>query len=173
MLLDFVLNGVEMSWSVHPGESLFEALRRHGHLEVKGNNCSNGECGACTVLLEGVPVPSCALLAGRAVGKRVETVSSLGTLEHLHPLQQAFLEHSAVQCGYCVPGILLSMKALLAREPTPSREKIAIALSGHLCRCTGYLQQIEAVEALGPPHPSAAETNAVYHQDRERGTDGR
>ncbi len=172
MLLDFILNGAQTSWGVHPGESLFEALRRHGHLEVKGNNCGNGECGACTVLLEGVPVPSCALLAGRAAGKRVETVSSLGTLEHLHPLQQAFLEHSAVQCGYCVPGILLSMKALLDREPTPSREKIAIALSGHLCRCTGYLQQIEAVEALGTPHPSAVETDTVHCQDRERGTDG-
>ncbi|MEI6509418.1 MAG: (2Fe-2S)-binding protein [bacterium] len=172
MLLDFMLNGVATSWSIHPGESLFEALRRHGRLEVKGNNCGNGECGACTVLLEGVPVPSCALLAGRVAGKRVETVSSLGTLERLHPLQQAFLEHSAVQCGYCVPGILLSMKALLDREPTPSREKIAIALSGHLCRCTGYLQQIEAVEALGPPHPTAAETNAVDCQDQEGDTNG-
>jgi len=172
MLLDFILNGVATSWRIHPGESLFEALRRHGRLEVKGNNCGNGECGACTVLLEGVPVPSCALLAGRVAGKRVETVTSLGTLERLHPLQQAFLQHSAVQCGYCVPGILLSMKALLDREPTPSREKIAIALSGHLCRCTGYLQQIEAVEALGLPYPSAAETNVVPYNDREGGENG-
>lgn len=150
MLLKFILNGEEIKWEIRAGENLLEALRRHGHLEVKGNNCQNGECGACTVLLDGVPVPSCAVLAGRVEGRRVETVKILGDLEDLHPLQRAFIEHGAVQCGYCVPGILLSLYALIQKDPFPFRAKIKEELAGHLCRCTGYLQQIEAAEAAWP-----------------------
>jgi carbon-monoxide dehydrogenase small subunit len=148
MLLRFILNGQTIEWNVRPGKSLFEALRDHGHLEVKGNNCTNGECGACTVLVDGIPLPSCAYLAARVQGRKVETVSSLGAIGSLHPLQKAFLDHSAVQCGYCIPGILMSMKALLDGRPDPSHEQIVEALAGHLCRCTGYVQQIEAVESV-------------------------
>jgi len=146
MRINFRLNDQEVSWEVHPGESLFEALRRYGHQEVKGNNCRDGECGACTVLLDDVPVPSCTILIGKVEGKAVQTVKALGDAENLHPLQKAFLELGAVQCGYCIPGILLVAKALLERHPNPTREEIKEELSGNLCRCTGYVQQIEAVE---------------------------
>ncbi|MCR4433918.1 MAG: (2Fe-2S)-binding protein [Caldiserica bacterium] len=146
MRVQFKLNHKEVSFNVHPGESLFEVLRREGNYEVKGSNCRDGSCGACTVLLDGVPVPSCTILIGRVEGREVETIESLGDMENLHPLQRAFLENGAVQCGYCIPGILLVAKALLDRDPNPSREEIEEELSGNICRCTGYVQQIEAIE---------------------------
>jgi aerobic-type carbon monoxide dehydrogenase small subunit (CoxS/CutS family) len=146
MKVRFKLNHSEVNYEAHPGESLFEVLRRYGNYEVKGNNCRDGSCGACTVLLDGVPVPSCTILIGRVEGRDVETVKSLGDMDNLHPLQRAFLEKGAVQCGYCTPGILLVAKALLERNPNPSKEEIQEELSGNICRCTGYVQQIEAVE---------------------------
>lgn len=146
MRVRFKLNHSEVSYEAHPGESLFEVLRRYGNYEVKGNNCRDGSCGACTVLLDGVPVPSCTILIGRVEGCEVETVKSLGDMENLHPLERAFLEKGAVQCGYCIPGIMLVAKALLDKNSNPSREEIKEELSGNICRCTGYVQQIEAIE---------------------------
>ncbi len=146
MKIKFKLNGEYVEFDAYPGESLFELLRRNGHTEVKGNNCKTGECGACTVLLDGVPVPSCTILAGRVKDRSVITIKGIGDMEKPHPLQKSFVEEGAVQCGYCIPGIILSMKALLDENPDPTREDIKKALSGHLCRCTGYVQQIEAVE---------------------------
>jgi aerobic-type carbon monoxide dehydrogenase small subunit (CoxS/CutS family) len=149
MQLSFKLNGSDTQWDdVYPGENLLEVLRRHGCWEVKGNNCTNGECGACAILLDGIPVPSCSIFAAKVEGRSVDTIRILGDPDHLHPLQQAFLRHGAVQCGYCIPGMLLSAHALLVRNPHPSREEIQQSLSGHLCRCTGYLQQIEAIEEI-------------------------
>ncbi|MFV1959804.1 MAG: (2Fe-2S)-binding protein, partial [Planctomycetota bacterium] len=110
------------------------------------HGCELGECGACTVLLDGEPALSCLLLATACPGHRLETVEGLATAEGLHPLQRAFAELGAAQCGYCTPGFLLSAKALLAREPAPSRDRIRNELSGNLCRCTGYLKIFEAVE---------------------------
>lgn len=148
MKIDFKLNGEHVEFDAHPGESLFELLRRNGHSEVKGNNCRTGECGACTILLDGIPVPSCSILAGRVKGRSIITIKGIGDVDNPHPLQEAFVEKAAVQCGYCIPGIILSMKSLLDKTPNPTREDIKKVLSGHLCRCTGYIQQIEAVEKV-------------------------
>ncbi|MCR4428665.1 MAG: (2Fe-2S)-binding protein [Caldiserica bacterium] len=146
MIVNFTLNGKQVSYKVHPGESLFEVLRKEGNFEVKGDNCRDGSCGACTVLLDGVPVPSCTILIGKVEGREVETVKTLGEAPNLHPIQRAFLEKGGVQCGYCTPGMLLVVKALLSRNPDPTPEEIREELSGNICRCTGYIQQIESVE---------------------------
>ena len=126
--------------------TLLRVLRERLGLTGTKEGCGIGECGTCTVLLEGIPVNSCLVLAPKVEGKKVETVEGLGTKDSLHPLQQAFIDHGAVQCGFCTPGILMSSKALLDRNPTPTREEVQDAITGHLCRCTGYHQIIEAVE---------------------------
>jgi carbon-monoxide dehydrogenase small subunit len=112
--------------------------------------CGVGECGACTVLLDGNPVNSCLVLAPRIDGHEVTTIEGIGTPEHLHPLQQSFIEHGAVQCGFCTPGMILSGVALLRRNPSPSREEIRAAIVGNLCRCTGYQHIVDAIEAAAP-----------------------
>ena len=109
--------------------------------------CERGECGACTVILDGEPVTSCLVLAPRLEGRRVETIEGISSGEELHPLQEAFIDESAAQCGYCIPGMIMAAKALLDRNSGPSREEIKVALSGNLCRCTGYTKIIKAVEA--------------------------
>ena len=109
------------------------------------NGCEKGECGACAVLLDGAAVNSCLVLAWQADGVEIVTNAGLGTMDAPHPLQKAFADHGAVQCGYCTPGMIVSAKALLDREPDPSEEEIREALSGNLCRCTGYGQIFEAV----------------------------
>jgi putative selenate reductase molybdopterin-binding subunit len=152
MQLDLELNGQAVTWDVATNESLLNALRRHGIFSVK-HGCETGECGACTILLDGVPVTSCTMLAAQAAGRQVRTVEALG--EHpqhawkvsagLHPLQQAFIEAGAIQCGYCTPAQLLAAEALLARNPDPSESEVREALSGVLCRCTGYVKPVQAV----------------------------
>jgi aerobic-type carbon monoxide dehydrogenase small subunit (CoxS/CutS family) len=139
------LNGKPVVWQVNPGEILLEVLRREGLLSVKWG-CGNGDCGACTVLVDGKSMRSCLMLAGQVENRSVDTVESMGTLGEPHPLQQAFVENGAVQCGYCTPGMLLSAKELLDREPEPSAEQVKEALDGNLCRCTGYKKIIEAVQ---------------------------
>lgn len=152
MQLNFDLNGKSQAWDIAANESLLDALRRNGIFDVK-QGCETGECGACTVLLDGVPVTSCTLLAAQAGGHAVTTVAALG--EHpeqgwkhtpgLHPLQQAFIDAGAIQCGYCTPAQLLAAEALLRQNPNPSEEEVREALSGVLCRCTGYVKPVEAV----------------------------
>jgi aerobic-type carbon monoxide dehydrogenase small subunit (CoxS/CutS family) len=143
----FVLNGEQTDVSFAPYKTLLEVLREDlGHTGTK-HGCELGECGACAVLLDGKPVLSCLLLALECDQKNVLTVEGLASQGHLHPLQDAFADLGAAQCGYCTPAILVTAKALLDHNPHPDRNQIREALSGNLCRCTGYLQIFEAVEA--------------------------
>jgi len=141
------LNGEEVDVSFAPYKTLLEVLREDlGHTGTK-HGCELGECGACAVILDGKPVLSCLVLAVECYGREVMTVEGLGSDGQLHPLQEAFADLGGAQCGYCTPGILLTAKALLDQNPHPSRDQIREALSGNLCRCTGYLQIFDAVEA--------------------------
>ncbi|MEW6376935.1 MAG: (2Fe-2S)-binding protein [Thermodesulfobacteriota bacterium] len=148
LAIKFILNGREVEVEVPPNWTLLRLLREKLGLTGTKEGCGIGECGACTVLLDGMPVHSCLLLSPKVGGKEVRTVEGLGSRESLHPLQRSFIDHGAVQCGFCTPGILMSSKALLEKNPHPSRDEIKEAISGHLCRCTGYSQIIEAIEAL-------------------------
>jgi carbon-monoxide dehydrogenase small subunit len=143
----FVLNGLPHQVDVPPTETLLHTLRaRLGLLGTK-ENCLQGECGVCTVLLDGRPVYACLLLTPLAEGRAVTTVEGLASGGELHPLQRAFVQAGAVQCGYCTPGMLLAASALLAETPRPTDEQIRLALSGNLCRCTGYGRILEAVRS--------------------------
>lgn len=143
----FTLNGEGVDVSFAPYKTLLEVLREDlGHTGTK-HGCELGECGACAVLLNGKPVLSCLVLALECSGKEILTVEGLAGDGRLHPLQDAFADTGAAQCGYCTPGILVTAKALLDANPHPNRDQIREALSGNLCRCTGYLQIFEAVEA--------------------------
>jgi len=145
--LTMVLNGEEVTVEVGPDALLVDALRDQLELTGTKEACGEGECGACTVLLDGEPVTSCLVPALKAQGREVMTVEGLASSEELHPLQKAFIEHGAVQCGYCTPGMLMSAKALLDRDPHPTEGEIRQAISGNLCRCTGYVKIVEAIKA--------------------------
>ena len=140
------VNGEALTPTVAAHETLLEVLREELRLTGTKHGCELGECGTCTVLVDGRPVLSCLMLAVEAIGHEVTTVEGMARGSVLHPLQQTFAELGAAQCGYCTPGFLLAAKALLDAEPRPSRERIRAALAGNLCRCTGYLKIFEAVE---------------------------
>jgi len=141
------VNDNEYEVMVAPYQTLCDVLRdKLGFTEVK-NSCYSGECGACTVLVDGKAVCSCLMLAAQADGRKIITVRGLSTDGELHPLQKKFIEHGAVQCGYCTPGMLLAAKALLDSNPQPSEEEVRMAISGNICRCTGYQQIVEAIMA--------------------------
>jgi putative selenate reductase molybdopterin-binding subunit len=144
MEVEFRINGVIKSLDVAANESLLAALRREGYYSVR-HGCETGECGACAVLIDGTPRPACVTFAAQVGGCTLATVESLGTHGALHPLQQAFLDTGAVGCGFCAPGMLLSAYALLKRNPSPGEEDVRGALSGNLCRCTGYARPVQAV----------------------------
>jgi carbon-monoxide dehydrogenase small subunit len=140
------VNGQVMKTEVTALDTLLEVLRnRFGALDVK-NGCGQGDCGVCTVLLDGVAVNSCLTLAAQADGKEVTTLKGLGTPDDPHPLQESFVRHGAIQCGFCTSGMVLVAKALLDENPAPSREEIREAISGNLCRCTGYKKIVDAIE---------------------------
>ncbi len=145
MKLQFELNNAQHYVEIEPGESLLALVRRLGAWSVR-SGCDVGDCGSCTVLLDGKPVRSCLVFAAKAQGRKVTTVEALGTPDDLHPLQQAFVEVGAVQCGYCTPGMVLVAYELLARVARPSPQEIRQAIAGNLCRCTGYRKIVEAVE---------------------------
>jgi len=131
---------------VTPGKTLLEVLREDLDLTGTKHGCELGECGACTVLRDGEPVLSCLVLAAECEGAQIETIEGMAVKNKLHPLQLAFAEHGGLQCGYCTPGVLMTAKALLDNERNPTSPQIREALSGNLCRCTGYQQIIESVE---------------------------
>ena len=140
------VNGEAVETSVAPYKTLLEVLREDLALTGTKHGCELGECGACAVLIDGEPQLSCLVLALECEGRAIETVEGMARGAELHPLQAAFADLGAAQCGYCTPGILLTAKALLAREPRPSPSRIKEAISGNLCRCTGYQQIVEAIE---------------------------
>jgi len=144
--IKFTINGKVVKVDAPPHWTLLRLLREKLGLTGTKEGCGIGECGACTVLVDGTPLHSCLLLAPKVEGKSVQTVEGLGSQDSLHPLQKSFVDHGAVQCGFCTPGILMSAKALLNGNPHPSKEEVKEAVSGHLCRCTGYQQIIEAIE---------------------------
>ncbi len=152
--ISFKLNGAPKEVSVPPHWTLLRLLREKLGLTGTKEGCGIGECGACTVLLDGLPVHSCLVLAPKVEGREVETIEGLGSRESLHPLQQSFIDHGAVQCGFCTPGILMSSKALLKANPHPTKDEVKEAISGHLCRCTGYHQIVEAIEAASKERTS-------------------
>jgi carbon-monoxide dehydrogenase small subunit len=143
--IEFTLNGSPIKLEVKPNETLLDLLRYRLKLTGSKRGCNRGECGACTVLMNGKPVDSCLMLASKVNGKDVLTIEGLGSPGMLHPLQEAFIVNNTVQCGFCTPGMIMSAKALLDENPNPSREDIQEAISGNLCRCTGYLPIMEAI----------------------------
>jgi putative selenate reductase molybdopterin-binding subunit len=138
------LNGQPEQWHVAPGETLMETLRKNAIYSVK-HGCETGECGACAVLVDGVPRTTCVMLTAQAQGRAITTVESLGTAENMHLLQQEFLDSGAIQCGYCTPAMILSALELLRRNADPTAADVQDAFSGNLCRCTGYHKPVQAV----------------------------
>lgn len=142
------VNGRAHVVALPPNVTLLRALRDLGYTDVK-NGCEKGDCGACAVLMDGKAVNSCLVLAWQASGLKIITNGGLGTLDEPHPLQEAFADHGAIQCGYCAPGMMIAAKALLDENPRPSEAEIREAISGNLCRCTGYGQIVEAIQIAG------------------------
>ena len=149
-ILSFTVNGEKTDVLVSPYLTLLEALRDEAGLTGPKEGCGTGDCGACTVHLDGKPVASCLVLALQARGRSVRTIEGLGTATELHPLQDAFVRHGVPQCGFCIPGVLMAAAALLEEHPSPSEEQIRYGIAGNLCRCTGYTKMVAAItEAAG------------------------
>ena len=140
------VNGVNHSLEIYPWRTLLDVIRNELNLIGTKSACEKGECGACTVIIDGKAVPSCCILAKSAEGKKILTIEGLEKNHKLHPLQQAYIDAGAVQCGFCLPGFIMTSYALLEKNPNPTYEEIKDALSGNLCRCTGYKKIIEAVQ---------------------------
>jgi len=142
------VNGETRSASVPPETTLLKLLREEFNLTGAKLGCDVGDCGACTVIVDGLSVNSCLMLAGQADGRDILTVEGLATVERLHPIQQLFEEKGSLQCGFCGPGVIMSAKVLLDENPDPTEHEIRDALAGNLCRCTGYTKMIEAIQAV-------------------------
>jgi aerobic carbon-monoxide dehydrogenase small subunit len=147
-LIKLTVNDREIEIAVEPNISLTDLIRYELGLTGTKKGCETGDCGACTVLLDGIPVNSCLVLAVQANGAKVETIEGLETENGLQPIQDAFVEHGAIQCGFCSPGMILSAKHLLDKNPNPDESEIRAAISGNLCRCTGYQKIIEAIKSV-------------------------
>jgi carbon-monoxide dehydrogenase small subunit len=147
--ISFILNGEPVGVEFEPHLTLLQLLRDHLELMGTKEGCGMGECGACTVLLDGKAVNSCIFPALEVEGRKVTTIEGLMDAQgNLHPIQKAFIEYGAIQCGFCTPGMVLSAKALLDENPKPSEEEIRNGIAGNLCRCTGYLQIVQAIKAV-------------------------
>ena len=147
MKVELTINGGVESVEVAPSTTLLDLIRDRLGLKGTKEYCRSGVCGACTVLMDGQAVSSCSLLAGQASGADILTIEGLTPDEGLHPIQQAFVDHFGLQCGYCTPGMILLAKALLDENPTPTREEIVRYMGGNICRCTGYAGILRSVEA--------------------------
>jgi carbon-monoxide dehydrogenase small subunit len=145
-IIELKVNGQTYEVETPPWRTLAEVLRDQLNLTGTKISCAEGHCGACTVIINGRAVNSCLMLIAEAQGKEILTIEGLSEGGELHPIQDAFVTHGAVQCGFCTPGLIMGAKSFLADNPDPSEEEIKKALSGHLCRCTGYVQIIEAVK---------------------------
>ncbi len=143
--LAFTLNGEPAGARIEPRELLVDVLREQFGLRGTKRSCDLGACGACTVLVDGLPASSCSTLAADVEGRSVVTIEGLGTAKSLDPVQQAFVDHGAMQCGFCTPGMVLAVKALLSANPSPTEDEVRHYLRGNVCRCTGYVKIIEAV----------------------------
>jgi carbon-monoxide dehydrogenase small subunit len=139
------VNGINYQVEVEPWRTLVEVLRETLGLTGTKKSCNEGECGACTVMMDGRPVASCLVLAMDAQGKEILTIEGLSQGEKLHPIQEAFLKHGAIQCGFCTPGMVISAKALLDKNPRPTQTEVRKAISGNLCRCTGYQHIVDSI----------------------------
>ena len=146
-LMTLTVNGTPYEVAIEPRQSLLQLLREELHLTGTKEGCSEGECGACTVLLDGKTVDSCLIFALEAQGREVTTIEGLAQGDQLHPIQKAFAEYGAVQCGFCTPGMILAAKALLDSNPHPTELEIRQGIAGNLCRCTGYVKIVEAIQA--------------------------
>ena len=144
--ITLMVNGLERELLVEPNRTLTQVLRDDLRLTGTKHGCGIGDCGCCTVLMDGEAVNSCLVLALEAVGREIITIEGLAEGNKLHPIQNSFIELGAIQCGFCSPGMILSSKALLDENPSPTEEEIRLGLSGNLCRCTGYQKIVEAVE---------------------------
>ncbi len=147
MQLSVTINNETQELTIAPNEILLDVLRREGYTGVKCG-CRAGDCGACTVIVNGKAVNSCMMMAAQADGAKITTIEGLSQDGQLHPLQQAFLDHGAAQCGFCIPGMILSAKALLDDTPNPTEAEVKEAITGNLCRCTGYKKQVEAIMSV-------------------------
>jgi carbon-monoxide dehydrogenase small subunit len=146
MVLSCTINGEETELLVQPYQTLLEALRENAGLTGAKEGCGTGDCGACTVHLDGQPVASCLVLAMQARGRTVRTVEGLASADgSLHPVQEMFVKHGVPQCGFCIPGMIMSASALLEASPAPSEEEIRLGIAGNLCRCTGYTKMVAAI----------------------------
>ena len=154
LVIQVTVNGERRRWTVAPGDLLLDVLRREGYWGVK-KGCETGECGACAVLLDGAPVNSCLMFAAQADGRKLDTIEGVADGARLDPIQEEFLDHGAVQCGYCTPAMVLCTKALLARSSNPSEAEVREMLGGVFCRCTGYKKPVEAVLAAARAHVTA------------------
>ena len=148
MKIALMLNGVSASVDVEPSTTLLEMLRDQLGLKGTKDYCHSGICGACTVLVDNKAASACSLLVGQIDGHQVLTIEGLTPVEGLHPIQEAFIEHFGLQCGYCTPGMILLAKALLDENPNPTKEEIVRYMGGNICRCTGYAGILRSVEAL-------------------------
>lgn len=147
LLVSLNVNGQSYDLALAPHRTLLDVLREEIGLTGTKRGCDDGDCGACTVLIDGAPITSCMMLAVDAQGKAITTIEGLAANGKLHPLQRAFIDHGALQCGFCTPGMILTAKYLLDENPHPTDEEIREGLAGNLCRCTGYVQILEAVAA--------------------------
>lgn len=146
-IIKLTINGESVEAAVEPNQTLLQFLREDLGLTGTKHGCGLGDCGACTVIMDGKAVNSCLVLAVQASGKDVLTIEGMASGAELHPIQQAFVDKGAIQCGYCTPGMILSAKAFLDENPRPSENEIRTAISGNLCRCTGYQKIVEAIQA--------------------------
>lgn len=144
-IIQLLVNGESVEAAVESNQTLLQFLREDLGLTGTKHGCGLGDCGACTVILDGRPVNACLVLAVQARGREVLTIEGLAENGNLHPIQQAFVDKGAIQCGFCTPGMILSAKALLDENPKPTEEEIRTAISGNLCRCTGYQKIVEAI----------------------------